>query len=213
LNDQDIQQLYQLAHHPLLIVISGTSGSGKDSVVKALVKRMKTKGSPVHFVITATTRPKRADEVDGVDYFFVSKDEFESMIAGDELIEYALVYNQYKGVPKQQVREALASGKDVVMRLDVQGAATIRKMVPQAVLIFITAPSEKELIRRLESRATESPEQLHIRLETARQEMKRIAEFDYVIPNPDGKLDETVQAAMDIITAEKHRTYSTPVKL
>jgi hypothetical protein len=112
---------------PLLIVISGPSGVGKDTVVQ----RMQERGMPFHFVITATTRPKRDNEVNGVDYFFVNKEEFARMIEQNELIEYAFVYNDYKGIPKQQVREALASGKDVVMRLDVQGAETVRKLAPE----------------------------------------------------------------------------------
>lgn len=201
-----MEQLYSFDHNPLLIVFSGTSGSGKDSVVDAVVERMKETNSPVHFVVTATTRPIRETEVDGVDYFFVSEARFEEMIAKDELLEYAVVYGQYKGVPKHQIREAMASGKDVVMRLDIQGAATIRRMVPEAVLIFVTASSERELVERLRRRHTESPDQLQIRLETAREEMRRISEFDYVIPNPDDRLDEAVETAFMIITAERHRT-------
>src|SRR5512134_2640467 len=106
-------------HHPqpLLIVISGPSGVGKDTVML----RMQERGMPFHFVITATTRARRENEEHGVDYFFVSKEEFARMIEQDELIEYAIVYSDYKGIPKQQVRQALASGQDVVMRLDVQG--------------------------------------------------------------------------------------------
>lgn len=188
-----------------MIVISSTSGSGKDSVVKELAKRMQATGSPLHFVVTANTRPRRENEVNGVDYFFVSAAEFERMIAQEELLEYAKVYGQYKGVPRRQVREAMESGKDVVMRLDVQGAATIRKMAPEAVLIFIATPSEQELAKRLAKRHTEAVEQLNTRLETAHNEMRRIREFDYVIPNATGKLKETVDIVAAIIIAEKHR--------
>ena len=203
---QDLQDLHHSERHPLLIVISGTSGAGKDSVARALVKRMEGSGYSTHFVITATSRLKRETEVDGVDYFFVSKAAFERMIAQDELLEYALVYDQYKGIPKAQAREAIKSGKDVVMRLDIQGAATIRKMAPEAVLIFIAVSSEIELAKRLKERHTESEEQLRIRLETARNEMEHIPEFDYVITNVDGKLDQTVDAALAIVIAEKCRT-------
>ena len=203
---QAAESYYDFDRPPLLVVFSGTSGSGKDSVVKALAERMKQRDAPVHFVVTATSRPRRETEVNGEDYTFVSKACFEEMIANDELLEYAVVYDQYKGVPKQQVREAIASGKDVVMRLDVQGAATIRALAPEAVLIFITAPSERELLARLERRGTETPDQLEIRLETARREMQRIPDFDYVIPNRDNRLEETVETALMIITAEKHRT-------
>jgi guanylate kinase len=166
---------------------------------------MEESGFPAHFVVTATSRPKREHEVDGVDYFFLTRSEFERMIAHDELIEYALVYDQYKGIPKEQARQAMASGRDVVMRLDIQGAATIRKMAPEAVLIFVSASSEEELSQRLRRRHTESDEQLGIRLKTARQEMAHVPHFDYVIPNRDGRLEETVAAALAIVTAEKHR--------
>src|SRR5574342_480011 len=113
-------------HHPqpLLIVISGPSGAGKDTVMQ----RMQERGLPFHFVVTATTRPRRENEIEGKDYWFVSKEEFARMIETSELIEYAMVYGDYKGIPRAQVREALASGKDVVMRLDVQiGRASCRE--------------------------------------------------------------------------------------
>jgi guanylate kinase len=194
---------------PLLIVISGPSGVGKDSVLHGL----KARGLPMHFVVTATTRPRRKDEAHGVDYFFVPKKEFARMIEQNELIEYALVYNDYKGIPKQQVREALASGKDVIMRLDVQGAATVRKLAPQAVLIFITTPSEEELVERLELRRTETAGDLSLRIATARQELKRAAEFDYVVVNAHNQLDQAVSIVLSIIEAEHHRVNHRQVKL
>jgi len=194
---------------PLLIVISGPSGVGKDSVVQ----HMKACGLAVHFVVTATTRPRRENEVHGKDYFFVSKEEFARMIEKDELIEYAIVYSDYKGIPKQQVREALASGHDVVMRLDVQGAETIRKLAPEAVLIFLTTRSEEELVKRLKSRHTETSEELALRIATARQELKRAGGFDYVIVNADGSLDETVEAVIAILNAEHHRVNPRKVTL
>jgi guanylate kinase len=194
---------------PLLVVISGPSGVGKDSVVHGL----KECGLPVHFVVTATTRPRRAEEVHGRDYFFVSKEEFASMSERDELIEYAIVYNDYKGIPKQQVREALDSGKDVVMRLDVQGAATVRKLAPEAVLIFLTTQDEAELVERLKARKTDTAEDLSLRIATARQELKRAAEFDYVVINADGRLDETVKTVVAIIDAEHHRVNPRKVSL
>ena len=130
---------------PLLIVISGPSGVGKDTVLQ----RMKERRMPFHFVVTATTRPPRSGEVHGRDYFFISNDQFAEMIDTHELLEWARVYNDYKGIPKQQVRDALASGQDVIMRLDVQGAATVRSLSPQAVLIFLAPASETELVDRL----------------------------------------------------------------
>ncbi|MCX6034343.1 MAG: guanylate kinase [Chloroflexi bacterium] len=194
---------------PLLIVISGPSGVGKDSVVHA----MKARGLPFHFVVTATTRPQRENEVHGRDYFFVSKEEFARMIEQDELIEYAIVYSDYKGIPKQQVRDALASGKDVIMRLDVQGAATVRKLAPEAVLIFLTTESEDALVRRLKARQSETAENLSLRIATARQELKRAAEFDYVIVNADGHLDGTVDTVVAIIQAEHQRVNPRKVSL
>ena len=198
-------------HHeqPLLIVISGPSGVGKDSVVHGLKER----GLPVHFVVTATTRPRRDEEVHGKDYFFVSKEEFAHMIETQELIEYAFVYNDYKGIPKKQVREALASGQDVVMRLDVQGAATVRRLAPEAVLIFLTTQNEDELVNRLKGRKSENPDELSLRIATARQELNRVSEFDYVIVNSDGCLDRTIETVEAIILAEHQKVKPRKVSL
>jgi guanylate kinase len=194
---------------PLLIVISGPSGVGKDSVVQGL----KNCQFPIHFVVTATTRPRRQNEVHGVDYFFLTKDEFARMIEQDEFIEYAIVYNDYKGIPKQQVRDALASGQDVVMRVDVQGAATVRKLAPEAVLVFLTTESEAALEKRLKARMTETSENLSLRIATARQELKRVTEFDYVIVNADGRLQEAVDTVVAIIRAEHHKVQHRKVNL
>ncbi len=128
------EELAARQSQPLLVVISGPSGVGKDTVLQ----HMKDRGLPFHFVVTATTRPKRPNEIEGVDYFFVTREEFERMIEAGELIEHALVYQDLKGIPKQQIREALASGSDAVMRVDVQGAETIRKLYPEALLIFLS---------------------------------------------------------------------------
>ena len=194
---------------PLLIVVSGPSGVGKDSVVQRMIER----GFPFHFVVTATTREKRETETHGKDYLFVSKDEFARMIEQNELIEYAIVYGDYKGIPKAQVREALTSGKDVVMRLDVQGAETVRKLAPEALLIFITCESEEELERRLRERKTETADSLSLRIATARKELQRIEAFDYVIVNQDFHLDDTVNKVRAIITAEHLRVQHRKVTL
>ncbi len=201
--------LYHRPRHPLLIVISGPSGVGKDSVITQIRQRQ----SSFHFVVTATSRPPRPDEVHGVDYFFVSETEFQEMIREDELLEHAMVYGQYKGIPKQQVRDALNSGKDVIMRLDVQGAATVKRMVPEAILIFLSAASEEELYKRLERRQTESEEQLRYRMGLAREEMRRIGEFDYVVINRECGLDETVEQVLHIISAEHCRVQQRRVTL
>jgi guanylate kinase len=194
---------------PLLIVISGPSGVGKDSVLQGL----KDRNLSFHFVVTANTRAKRDDEVDGVDYIFVSKAEFADMIEKDELLEYAVVYDDYKGIPKAQVRQALASGKDVVMRLDVQGASTIRKLAPEAVLVFLTTSSEEELVNRLLRRKTDTPESLKIRIATARKEFNRIEEFDYLVVNREDELEKTVDNILSIIEAEHHRVVQRKVTL
>lgn len=194
---------------PLLIVISGPSGVGKDTVLQG----MKDRNLSFHFVVTANTRPRRADEVNGVDYFFVSKAEFAEMIENDELLEYAVVYDDYKGIPKAQVRQALESGKDVVMRLDVQGASTIRKLAPEAVLVFLTTSSEEELVKRLQRRETDTPESLKIRIATARKEFTRIEEFDYLVVNRENELENTVDTILAIIEAEHHRVVQRKVTL
>ena len=194
---------------PLLIVISGPSGVGKDTVIQ----HMKERNLPFHFVVTATTRSPRETEVHGVDYFFLTSDEFAEMIEMDELLEYAIVYNDYKGIPKQQVREALASGKDVVMRIDVQGAATMRKLYPEALLIFLTTKDEEELANRLRARQSESSEKLKLRIATSRQELKRVEIFDYVVVNRESQLDETVDTIDAIIRAEHHRVHPRKVTL
>lgn len=201
--------LYVHDDEPLLIVISGPSGVGKDAVID----RMKIRQLPFHFVVTAATRKPREDEVSGVDYIFVSHDEFAEMIEKGELLEHAIVYNDYKGIPKAQVRKALDSGKDVVMRLDVQGAETIRKLCPDALLIFLITQNEEDLIKRLQLRKTETPEGLRLRIATAREEIKRIDAFDYVVINKENQLDETVEVINAIICAEHHRVNARKVTL
>jgi guanylate kinase len=201
--------LYQFDRPPLLIVISGPAGVGKDAVLR----RIKELGHPFHFVVTATDRPPRPGEVHGVDYFFVTSEEFTGLIEQDELLEHAVVYGQHKGIPKQQVREALASGKDVLMRIDVQGAATIQRLATEAVLIFLTASSEEELEQRLRARGGDSPGQIQRRIATAREEMKRSPEFDYIVINRDGELDQAVDDVLAIIQAEHCRVEPRVVRL
>jgi len=197
------------ARVPLLIVISGPSGVGKDSVLHC----MKERGLPFHFVVTATSRERRPEEVDGQDYIFVSRQAFQAMVEGGEFLEHALVYNQYKGIPRQQVRQALASGEDVVMRIDVQGAQTVRRLCPEAVLIFLTTRDEDELRRRLQKRRTESDEALRLRLATARDERAALPVFDYLVVNADGALEQAVDTIEAVIEAEHHRVEPRRVSL
>ncbi|GAB4851161.1 hypothetical protein Ancab_030455 [Ancistrocladus abbreviatus] len=186
--------------NPLIIVISGPSGVGKDAVIK----RLREVRENIHFVVTVTSRPMRPGEVDGKDYYFVSKEEFLSMVERDELLEHALVYGDYKGIPKQQIREYMAMGYDIVLRVDIQGAATLRKILGNsAVFIFVVAESEYAMVNRLIDRKTETVETLLVRIATAREEVKHVKNFDYVVVNAEGKLENAVNLVESIIDAEK----------
>jgi guanylate kinase len=200
---------FQRGQTPLLIVISGPSGVGKDSVIQ----RMKERGFPFHFVVTATDRSPRPGELHARDYYFYSTDEFEQMIAEGELIEHAWVYGQHKGIPKAHVREALDSGQDVVMRVDVQGAQTVKNLIPAAITVFLLCESEEELVDRLRERRTESAEALQQRLAIAYDEMARIPDFDYVVVNQRSCLDTTVDDVMAIIRAEHCRAVPRRIRL
>jgi guanylate kinase len=204
-----MEKPYNVTHQPLLVVISGQAGVGKDS----LIQRMKERDYPIHFVITATDRAPRPDEIHGRDYFFYATEEFLRMEQAGELLEHAIVYGQHKGIPKQQVREAMASGQDVIMRVDVQGAATVRRIAPEAVLIFLVASSENELEQRLRTRGGDSAEQLEKRIAVAREEMKRLPEFDYIVVNRNGALDQAVDDVVAIIQAEHCRVEPRVVQL
>jgi len=187
-----------LRTQPMLIVISGTSGVGKDSVIKGLKRR----NLSFHFVVTATSREPRLDEVNGRDYFFYSPQEFEERIARGEFIEHALVYQDYKGIPRCQIEDALRSGKDVVVKVDVQGAATLRRLYPQALLIFVIPKSFHEWYQRLERRNTETEENFKLRVETAMVEVEQIELFDYIVVNAENLLEEAVDDIISIIRAE-----------
>jgi len=201
---------FDLYHpQPLLVVISGPSGVGKDAVLKSLQKR----GLLLHFVVTMTSRAPRQGEEDGVDYFFVSRERFETLIDQDEFIEYAHVYNDYKGIPKSQIRKAIESGVDVILRVDVQGAQTLRRLCPDAVLIFLIASNVKEWYDRLRNRKTETEESLALRLKTARKELEYLSEFDYVVVNAHERLEETVDTIVSILEAEHHRVVPRRVTL
>ena len=187
---------------PLLVVISGPSGVGKDAVLS----RLRERGVPAHFTVTATTRPKR--EVNPADHQFLrflSEAEFDRLLAQDGLLEHAQVYGYRYGVPKAQVKEALGAGKDVIMRVDVQGAATIKRLVPAAVLIFLAAPSREELEARLRSRGLDDPQVIQRRLAAAAREVTEQSRFDYVVVNERGRLDQTVDRVLEIMEKERQR--------
>lgn len=194
---------------PLLVVISGPSGVGKDSVLM----RMRELGFPFHFVVTANSRPQRPGEIDGVDYHFVSTERFREMIDNDELLEWAEVYGQYKGIPKFEIRQAMASGRDVILRINVDGAATIKRLAPEAVFIFLAPASLDELRHRLMLRRTESPAEVERRLAMVADELAQLPNFDYVVINHADRLDEAVGQIRAIISAEKARVYPRRVNL
>ncbi len=187
--------------NPLLVVVSGPSGVGKDAVLA----RLRELHPGLFFAVTATTRPMRKGETDGVDYIFLSHARFDSLLERDEFLEHAEVYGNRYGVPKEQIRNALAEGKDAFVKIDVQGAATIRALAPDALLVFIAPPSMPELERRLRDRKTESPEQMTLRIETASREMKEADWFDAVVVNETGALDETVEAILRVVDEQRER--------
>jgi guanylate kinase len=174
---------------------------------------MRELGRPFHYVVTATTRPKRAREKDGVDYHFLSQKEFQQMINDNQLLEWANVYGNYYGVPKNEITSALSKGVDAVVKVDVQGAAAIKKILPHAIFIFLTSPSIEELEKRLKKRQSESSADLALRLEKAREEIKSLLLFDYVITCRQNKLDEVVSRIDAIVTAEKCRVKPRIVEL
>jgi guanylate kinase len=200
----------ELSGGPLLVVISGPSGAGKDSVLSALRERK----LPFHFTVTATTRPQR--EVNPADHEFLRflrEDEFDRLLANGGLLEHANVYGYRYGVPKAPVKEALARGQDVVMRVDIQGAASIKQLAPSAVLIFLAPPSIEELERRLRARRQDDDETLRRRLEAAVRELDAQSSFDHVIVNEHDKLDEAVDRVLAIMEEERCRPGREPVRL
>jgi guanylate kinase len=186
---------------PLLIVLSGLSGVGKDTVLA----RLRKSGFPAYVSVSATTRPRRPGEKDSADYFFVTPDKFQAMIDANQLLEWATVYGNRYGIPREPVRQALQNGQDVIVKIDVQGAATIKKKAPQAVLIFLVTLSLEELEQRLKKRRTETAAELELRLKTATKELDSIPMFDYVVVNREGKINRTIADIKAIITAEKCR--------
>jgi guanylate kinase len=195
--------------NPLIIVLSGLSGVGKDTVLS----RLRQSEHPLEFIVTVTTRPPRPNERDGIHYRFVSEPEFRTMIDSGQLLEYASVYGYYYGVPAAPVREALNNERDVVIKVDVQGAETIKKIVPEAVFIFLAASSMQELESRLKLRGSETAEDLELRLRTAEQELEKLPLFDYLVLNRRGEVNHAVADIEAIITAEKCRVVPRKITL
>jgi guanylate kinase len=191
---------------PILVILSGPSGVGKDAVLA----RMKETKFPAHFVVTLTTRPRRPQEVDNVDYRFVSREDFEELLGAGQLLESANVYGNLYGVPRQEVERALKAGSDTVVKVDVQGVENIKKVLPQAVSIFLAPPAREELIARLAKRNTESGQDLAKRLDAAKKEFEEAAFFDYVVINHSGEIDRAVQDISSIISMEKCQPVPAP---
>jgi len=187
------------SHDPLLVVISGPSGVGKDAV---LIKMRELK-RPFYYVVTATTRSCRPGERDDIDYHFLAQEEFQRMIYAGQFLEWAKVYGNYYGVPRNEITQGLSRGMDVMLKVDIQGAATIKKILPQAVFIFLMPHSMRDLERRLKQRRSESSAELALRLAQAGKEMENLSFFDYVITSHHGKLGDIVSRIDAIVIAEK----------
>ncbi|HIF71529.1 MAG TPA: guanylate kinase [Dehalococcoidia bacterium] len=187
--------------NPLVVVISGPSGVGKDVMIDRMIESGRL---GFHFTITNTTRDPRPGEKDGVNHFFVDVDDFVNLIAADDLLEWAQVYGNYYGVPKQQVCDALDAGKHVIIRVDVQGAKRISEIIPGALLIFIIPPSLDVLKKHLKNRGVDSEAEMTKRLVAANEEISQASLFDFTVTNEEGHLDKTVDSVVEIIESESH---------
>ena len=185
----------------ILIVLSGFSGSGKGTIMKELMKKYSDQYA---LSISATTRSPRPGETDGVEYFFKTKEQFEKMIADDELIEYAKYVDNYYGTPKAYVEEQLSAGKDVILEIEIQGALKVKEKFPDTLLMFVTPPSAEELKNRLVGRGTETLDVIESRMDRACEEAEGMDQYDYLIVNDD--LDTCVEEVHQIIRGEHHRS-------
>lgn len=193
----------RVLRRPRLFVISGPSGVGKDTVIEQLRARF----PDAYFAVTATTRPRRPGEIDGVHYYFMDPASFAARLEDGEFLESAVVYGYQYGVPRGPIRSALARGQHVFVKVDVQGAEAIRRLVPRATTIFLAPESMAALLRRLRARKTDDPEVLLQRFGTASRELASAAEFDYVIFNESDRVDSAVDHIAAIVTAEQFRTH------
>jgi len=194
-------------HEPRLFVISGPSGVGKDAVID----RLRPRFPEAYFAVTATTRPRRPGEIDGTHYFFLTEDEFLARRAQDEFLESAVVYGLHYGTPRGPIRQALAHRQDVIVKVDVQGAASIRSLVPEATTIFLAPESMTELLHRLQSRKTDTGDALLRRFATAATELDAAMGFDYVIFNEADRLEQTLDQIAAVVTAERCRVRQHPL--
>jgi guanylate kinase len=194
---------------PRLFVISGPSGVGKDTVIE----RLRAVFPDVHFAVTATTRTRRPGEIDGIHYYFVPKEVFDKRIANDEFLEHAVVYDHHYGVLKEPIRHALNRGQDVIVKVDVQGAASIRKLAPNGIFIFLAPESMSELLRRLKARKTDDPDVLMERFQAASRELSSATEFDYVVFNEVEQVESAMDALCSIILAERCKIHQPELNL
>jgi guanylate kinase len=192
------------ANGAMLVIISGPSGVGKDTIIDALKRRHHD--PEYHYVTTCTTRAMRAGEVDGFDYHFLEPETFAALRAEGEFLEANEVHGNWYGTPRRQVREALADGRDVILKIDVQGAQVVKEKVPGALLIFLIPPSLEDLFQRLRSRATETVDELELRQRNAAIELARQEDYDYVVTNETGQV-ERVAARIDAIIADEHERH------
>ncbi len=186
----------------LLFVLSAPSGTGKDTVINTL----KRQGMDFYVVSSVTTRAPRPGESEGNPYYFVSQETFDRMVANNELLEYANVHGNWYGQPLKQIKANLQAGRDVLLKIDVQGAATVRKKLPNAIFIFLVPGSLEDLVERLNARQTETEEERERRLNDARNELAQQEYYEYVIENRQGRLSEAVERLRAIILAEHCRT-------
>ena len=185
----------------LLVIVSGPSGVGKDSVIEEL--RRVPRDPDYHYVVTCTTRPRRRYEVDGIHYHFLSRKAFAGLRDAGELLEANEVHGNWYGTPRSDVRIALGSGHDVILKIDVQGAAEVKQRVPEALLIFLVPPSLEDLFQRLQARATESADELDTRQRNAALELARQEDYDHVVVNETGQIERTARRIHEIIVEEK----------
>jgi guanylate kinase len=188
----------------ILVIISGPSGVGKDTIIDALRRRRHE--PEYHYVVTCTTRAKRPGEIDGVHYHFLDRATFAKQRAAGEFLEANYVHKNWYGTPRRQVREALASGRDVILKIDVQGAQVVKEKIPGALLVFLVPPSLEDLFQRLRDRATETADQLEVRQRNAAIELARQSDYDYVVTNETGQVERTAER-IDEIIEEEHRVH------